>query len=144
MSSDLLKRKRKLSTGKDSKSELSEEEFDEDEEEYEVEAILDKRVDKRKGGLFYLIKWKNWSDKHNSWEPFSNLDNCLDLLEKFEFEYANVKNNNNNNNNKGKSNKLKKKSQGEEVQEKEKVKFSFKEFINFFSRVTVGKGIILI
>lgn len=34
------------------------------------------------GEDYYLIKWKDWSNAHNSWEPKSNLD-CRDLLDEF-------------------------------------------------------------
>ncbi|XP_076619100.1 suppressor of variegation 3-9 isoform X1 [Colletes latitarsis] len=51
---------------------------------WEVEKILEKReVD---GKLNYLIKWKNWNSEYNSWEPVSNLINCLDILEDFEMD----------------------------------------------------------
>ena len=40
-------------------------------DEYEVEQILDSHVGDN--GLEYLIKWKGYSDKHNSWEPASNI-----------------------------------------------------------------------
>src|SRR5579871_6181088 len=50
--------------------------------EYEVEKILDYR--KRKGKPYYLIKWENYSDTDNTWEPKKNLTkNCLDLLDNF-------------------------------------------------------------
>jgi Chromo (CHRromatin Organisation MOdifier) domain len=39
----------------------------EGEEEYEVEAILDDKTIRRKH--HYLIKWKGYTDTHNSWEP---------------------------------------------------------------------------
>ncbi|KAJ7780222.1 hypothetical protein DFH07DRAFT_794237 [Mycena maculata] len=39
-----------------------------DEEEYEIEAILDaKRGQFEKGKLGYYVKWKGYSDEHNSW-----------------------------------------------------------------------------
>ena len=43
-------------------------------EEYEVEQILDSR--KRRGKLQFLVKWKGYTDEHNSWEPFENLENA--------------------------------------------------------------------
>jgi hypothetical protein len=43
----------------------------EGQEEWEVEQILDKRVHRRKEQ--YLIKWKGYSDAHNSWEPKENI-----------------------------------------------------------------------
>jgi hypothetical protein len=43
----------------------------EGQEEWEVEQILDKRVHRCKEQ--YLIKWKGYSDTHNSWEPVENI-----------------------------------------------------------------------
>ncbi|XP_031826967.1 suppressor of variegation 3-9 isoform X2 [Nomia melanderi] len=48
---------------------------------WEVEQILGK---KQQGDqLLYLIKWKNWGNEYNTWEPESNLINCSDMLEEF-------------------------------------------------------------
>ncbi|XP_033746371.1 histone-lysine N-methyltransferase SUV39H2-like [Pecten maximus] len=55
----------------------------EEDEDWEVEQILDHTVDE--GTDYYLIKWKNWSHAHNSWEPKDNLE-CADLLEEFHSE----------------------------------------------------------
>merc|ERR1711874_541850 len=55
-----------------------------DEEEYEVEKIIEKRL--RKGKVEYLVKWKNWNDPgDNTWEPIAHLD-CDDIISKFEKE----------------------------------------------------------
>jgi hypothetical protein len=43
-----------------------------DETSYEVEAILDHKGPRR--NRFYLIKWKDYDDTENSWEPRRNLD----------------------------------------------------------------------
>jgi hypothetical protein len=43
----------------------------EGQEEWEVEQILDKRVHRCKEQ--YLIKWRGYSDAHNSWEPKENI-----------------------------------------------------------------------
>merc|ERR1712218_487924 len=53
-----------------------------DEEEYSVEKILDKRFDPN-GKVEYLIKWKGYDDSDNTWEPIENIF-CDDLLEDFE------------------------------------------------------------
>ena len=51
-----------------------------DDEEYEVEEILDKR--KHYGRIQYLIKWKGCPLSEASWEPEENL-NCPEILKKF-------------------------------------------------------------
>nr|XP_057925283.1 chromobox protein homolog 2-like [Doryrhamphus excisus] len=38
---------------------------------FDAECILSKRP--RKGKFEYLIKWRGWSSKHNSWEPEENI-----------------------------------------------------------------------
>ncbi|XP_028332842.1 chromobox protein homolog 2-like isoform X2 [Gouania willdenowi] len=38
---------------------------------FDAECILSKRP--RKGKLEYLVKWRGWSSKHNSWEPEENI-----------------------------------------------------------------------
>lgn len=55
--------------------------------EYEVEAILDKRTtkSKKKGTVTtkYLIRWKGWGEDGDSWEPEDTL-NCPDLIRAFQ------------------------------------------------------------
>ncbi|KAM6898218.1 chromobox protein homolog 2-like isoform 4-T4 [Lycodopsis pacificus] len=38
---------------------------------FDAECILSKRL--RKGKFEYLVKWRGWSSKHNSWEPEENI-----------------------------------------------------------------------
>uniref|UniRef100_A0A0N4Z1M1 Chromo domain-containing protein n=1 Tax=Parastrongyloides trichosuri TaxID=131310 RepID=A0A0N4Z1M1_PARTI len=47
-----------------------------DSEEYIVEDIVDKKIG-RKGIIYYKIKWQGYSDRDNTWEPESNLDESL-------------------------------------------------------------------
>ena len=47
-------------------------------DEYEVEAILDRRTRRRR--LEYLIKWLSYPDSENTWEPAANLSHAQDLL----------------------------------------------------------------
>lgn len=54
----------------------------ESENEFVVENILDKKVER--GNVKYLVKWAGYPDSENTWEPFPNLQNCMYLLNKFE------------------------------------------------------------
>ena len=65
---------------------------------YVVEKILDKRS---KGGkVEYLVKWENYTDADNTWEPLVNLESVMFLVEEFEnIRKKNKKGANNSNNN---------------------------------------------
>jgi len=57
---------------------------DDDEEDYEVEKIIDKKV-ASKGKVEYLVKWKNFDDPSDyTWEPSENLEEVHEMIEKFE------------------------------------------------------------
>lgn len=59
-------------------------EVDEDlqeEEEYEVEKVVDKKS--IGGKVHYLLKWKNYPDSENTWEAEEGLQ-CPELIEEFE------------------------------------------------------------
>ncbi|GBP19809.1 Chromobox protein homolog 5 [Eumeta japonica] len=49
--------------------------------EYEVERILEVHH-KKNGKREFLIHWKGWSNRYDSWEPENNL-NCPELINKF-------------------------------------------------------------
>jgi hypothetical protein len=49
----------------------------EEEDEFEVEKILERR------GQRYLVKWKGYPHSENTWEPIQNLGNCQMILRQF-------------------------------------------------------------
>ena len=50
-------------------------------EEYEVDAIIDSHIYKRK--LQYLVHWKGYDESERTWEPVSNLKNSPEIVEQF-------------------------------------------------------------
>ena len=48
-----------------------------EEDVFTVEKILDRR------GQRYLIKWKDYGNEENTWEPVSNLGECKDLIQEY-------------------------------------------------------------
>ena len=55
----------------------------EGQEEWEVDNVLASRRFGRKRTLQYLVKWKGFSEAHNSWEPKWNLGNADQLVKEF-------------------------------------------------------------
>ena len=53
-----------------------------DEEEYEVEQILDRRT--RKGEFQYKVQWKDWPKEYDQWLPEENLEHAPRLRREYE------------------------------------------------------------
>ena len=54
----------------------------EGEEEYKVEQVLDSRQSERGKQLQYLLKWKGYSEAHNSWEPADQV-HAMELIKAY-------------------------------------------------------------
>jgi hypothetical protein len=52
-----------------------------DSEQWEVEKIMAQQV--RRGLPQFLIKWKGWSNEHNTWLFETDLNNCQEVLEEY-------------------------------------------------------------
>lgn len=50
-----------------------------------VEKVVDKKFEA--GKPYYLIKWKGFSDKDNTWEPVGHLDGIKNLLAQYDLEH---------------------------------------------------------
>ncbi|CAM4750719.1 unnamed protein product [Rotaria magnacalcarata] len=89
---------------------------DESAAEYQVEAILDKRIRGKK--TEYFLKWKGYSNEDNTWEDENRL-NCPDLVKKFESSIEKRKHERkscSNNESKLKNNKISKKRKNTSMQ----------------------------
>ena len=77
------------------------------EQMWEVENIVNKRIKTNKGKriIEYLIKWKNYPEYENTWEPAINLKHAQQIIKLYE------QNNNHNNNHNNHNNKLQKQKQ---------------------------------
>ncbi|XP_001624635.3 chromodomain Y-like protein 2 [Nematostella vectensis] len=52
-----------------------------DGELFEVEKILDRRV--QRGKVEYLVRWKGYGPADDTWEPSKNLKGCKELIDNF-------------------------------------------------------------
>jgi len=58
----------------------------EEEEEFEVEKILNKRI--VQGKEKFLVQWKGYTAEEDTWESRENLENAKEMVEEFEKEYG--------------------------------------------------------
>ena len=58
-------------------------------EEQKVEYIKEAKVTVRRG-VWFLVKWKGYSDKWNEWISEKDLKNTLDIIKKFYKDYSNT------------------------------------------------------
>ncbi|PHH80773.1 hypothetical protein CDD80_7310 [Ophiocordyceps camponoti-rufipedis] len=52
--------------------------------EYEIESIVDDRIEQDTLRHFYLVKWKGFGSKNNTWEPKTNMAHCSEALMEYE------------------------------------------------------------
>ena len=56
--------------------------LEEDPGEWEVEAVKDKA--KRKGEVYYLVKWAGWPVEYNQWVPAEDMENAREVIQDYE------------------------------------------------------------
>uniref|UniRef100_A0A3B3V8F7 M-phase phosphoprotein 8 n=2 Tax=Poecilia latipinna TaxID=48699 RepID=A0A3B3V8F7_9TELE len=71
------------------KVEPTESEQDEEEDVYEVERIIDMRVEE--GEVLYRVRWKNYCSDDDTWEPEAHLEDCHEVLLAFKRHQAELK-----------------------------------------------------
>ena len=55
---------------------------EDEDEEYEAEQIVSKKV--HRGKALYLVRWKGYGEDDDSWEPLEQLTSCRELVAAFE------------------------------------------------------------
>lgn len=79
MNGEKSKQRKRKSVQKQVHSSNNKRQKNESEEQiYEVEVVVDHKVDREKH--LYLVKWKDWSSDSNTWEPVQHLDGCHEAL----------------------------------------------------------------
>ncbi|EGR27604.1 hypothetical protein IMG5_193570 [Ichthyophthirius multifiliis] len=53
-------------------------------DEYQVEEIIDSRINQKTKKKEYLIKWENWDIQDATWEPIENLENVKEIIQRYE------------------------------------------------------------
>jgi Chromo (CHRromatin Organisation MOdifier) domain len=68
----------------DAEEEGSESDDNNGDEYFEVEKILEEHRLKADGQLYYKIRWKGYSQKHDSLEPASEIAHCVEVIAEWE------------------------------------------------------------
>uniref|UniRef100_A0A3P8TZG0 Chromo domain-containing protein n=1 Tax=Amphiprion percula TaxID=161767 RepID=A0A3P8TZG0_AMPPE len=71
------------------KVEPADSEQDDEEDVYEVERIIDMRVEE--GEVLYRVRWKNYCSDDDTWEPEAHLEDCREVLLAFKKSVAEAK-----------------------------------------------------
>ncbi|CAL8267292.1 unnamed protein product [Lota lota] len=71
------------------KPEPADSEQDEEEDVYEVERIIDVRVEE--GEVLYRVRWKNYCSDDDTWEPEAHLEDCREVLLNYKKNNAEIK-----------------------------------------------------
>ncbi|KAK0144745.1 M-phase phosphoprotein 8 [Merluccius polli] len=69
------------------KPEPADSEQDEEEDVYEVERIIDMRVEE----VLYRVRWKNYCSDDDTWEPEAHLEDCREVLLNYKKNNAEIK-----------------------------------------------------
>ncbi|KAG7467259.1 hypothetical protein MATL_G00151420 [Megalops atlanticus] len=71
------------------RAEPGDSEQDEEEDVYEVEKIIDMRVEE--GEVLYRVRWKYYTSDDDTWEPEANLEDCKEVVLAFRRKLADSK-----------------------------------------------------
>ena len=80
----LLKKYHHRADAKETKSMLMASKLIDDEEQWEIEKIFDKKGDRK--GVWYKIKWTGWGSEYNQWLSKKEFDRTSSLIRKFNDE----------------------------------------------------------
>ena len=58
--------------------------------QFEVERIIDERIDPITGSASYLVKWEGYPVEESTWEPLDHLQSCSKLVDEFYQEKARI------------------------------------------------------
>ncbi|KAG2456611.1 MPP8 phase, partial [Polypterus senegalus] len=71
------------------RSDLGDSEQDEEDDVFEVERIIDMKVEK--GMITYRVRWKGYASDDDTWEPEEHLEDCKEVLHAFQRKMTETK-----------------------------------------------------